>query len=228
MYAGEYGSSSGTGSLSGQLASPSIGVARSPTRTSRRYRDGVTRIISGRAGSITLEVPDAGTRPTSDRVRESLFGSLESADALRGAVVLDLYAGSGALALEAVSRGAASADLVEKSPRAAAIVERNAAKVAKSVGREVAIRVHRSAVSAFLGGPRGPYDVVFMDPPYDVLESELTEALALLLPSLTPDATVIVERGRRSPRPTLPVGLELVREKKYGDTVLWWIDSATA
>nr|BFF11725.1 hypothetical protein GCM10025699_30280 [Microbacterium flavescens] len=65
----------------------------------------MTRIIAGRAGSLTLEVPDAGTRPTSDRVRESLFGALESADALRGAAVLDLYAGSGALALEAISRG---------------------------------------------------------------------------------------------------------------------------
>ena len=83
----------------------------------------MTRIIAGRAGSLTLEVPDAGTRPTSDRVRESLFGALESADALRGAAVLDLYAGSGALALEAISRGAAQADLVEKSPRAAGVVQ---------------------------------------------------------------------------------------------------------
>ena len=182
----------------------------------------MTRIISGRAGSIPLDVPDAGTRPTSDRVRESLFGALESADALRGAAVLDLYAGSGALGLEAVSRGAASADLVEKSPRAAAIVERNAAKVAKSVGRDAAIRVHRSPASAFLGGPRGPFDLVFLDPPYDLDEAELTHALALLIPSLAPEATVVLERAGRSPKPTLPAGLEHTRDKKYGDTVLWW------
>ncbi|SFS06772.1 16S rRNA (guanine966-N2)-methyltransferase [Microbacterium sp. cf046] len=183
----------------------------------------MTRIIAGRAGSITLEVPDAGTRPTSDRVRESLFGALESAEALQGAAVLDLYAGSGALGLEAVSRGAASADLVEKSPRAAAIVERNAAKVAKSVGRDAVIRVHRSPVSAFLGGARGPFDVVFLDPPYDLDEGELTHALALLLPSLAPGATIIVERAARSPRPAAPDGLEHVRDKKYGDTALWWM-----
>ncbi|MET0781372.1 MAG: 16S rRNA (guanine(966)-N(2))-methyltransferase RsmD [Microbacterium sp.] len=183
----------------------------------------MTRIISGRAGSITLEVPDAGTRPTSDRVRESLFGALESADALRGAAVLDLYAGSGALGLEAVSRGAASADLVEKSPRAAAIVERNAARVAKSVGGNAAIRVHRSPVSAFLGGPRGPYDLVFLDPPYDLDEAELTHALALLIHSLAADATVVVERAGRSPKPTLPAGLDHARERKYGDTALWWV-----
>jgi len=182
----------------------------------------VTRIIGGRAGSIALEVPDAGTRPTSDRVRESLFGALESADALRGAAVLDLYAGSGALGLEAASRGAASVDLVEKSPRAAAVAERNAAKVAKSAGR-AAIVVHRAAVSAFLGGPRGPYDLVFLDPPYDLVEGELTDALALLVPSLAADATVIVERGSRSPRPSLPGGLEYARDRKYGDTVLWWV-----
>ena len=182
----------------------------------------MTRIIAGRAGSITLDVPDAGTRPTSDRVRESLFGALESAEALQGAAVLDLYAGSGALGLEAVSRGAASLDLVEKSPRAAAIVERNAAKVAKSLGRDAAIRVHRSAVSAFLGAPRGPYDLVFLDPPYDLPEGELTHALALLTSSLGPGATVVIERAGRSPMPTLPDGLAHERHKKYGDTVLWW------
>lgn len=186
----------------------------------------MTRIISGRAGSITLEVPDAGTRPTSDRVRESLFGALESADALQGAAVLDLYAGSGALGLEAISRGAASADLVEKSARAAAIVERNAAKVAKSVGRGAAIRVHRLPVSAFLGTPRGPYDLVFLDPPYDLEESELTHALASLVPSLTPGATVIVERATRSSSPHLPEGLVHTRDRKYGDTVLWWVRRA--
>jgi 16S rRNA (guanine966-N2)-methyltransferase len=182
----------------------------------------VTRIIAGRAGSITLEVPDAGTRPTSDRVRESLFGALESAEVLRGAAVLDLYAGSGALGLEAVSRGAASVVLVEKSARAAAIVERNAAKVAKAVGGDAAIRVHRTAVSAFLGGPSGPYDLVLLDPPYDVPEDELTHALALLMTSLAPGATVVIERAGRSPMPTLPAGLEHERHKKYGDTVLWW------
>lgn len=169
-----------------------------------------------------LDVADSGTRPTSDRVRESLFGALESADALRGAAVLDLYAGSGALGLEAVSRGAASADLVEKSPQAAAIVQRNAAKVGKSVGRDVAITVHRNVVATFLGGPRGPYDLVFLDPPYELSEADLTHALSLLVPSLSAKATVVVERAARAPQPLLPPGLRHERSKRYGDTVLWW------
>jgi 16S rRNA (guanine966-N2)-methyltransferase len=103
------------------------------------------------------------------------------------------------------------------------IVERNAAKVAKSVGRSAAIRVHRIPVSAFLGGPRGPYDLVFLDPPYDLEEPELTHALALLIPSLMPSATVVVERAARSPKPELPDGLVHARDRKYGDTVLWWV-----
>ncbi len=195
--------------------------ARCP-REARGYRERVTRIIAGRAGSLTLEVPDAGTRPTSDRVRESLFGALESADALRGARVLDLYAGSGALALEAISRGAASAVLVEKAPRAAAVAQRNAAKVAKAVGADAVIRVHRASAASFLRTTRGPFDLVFIDPPYDIAEADLTETLAALVPSLAPEATVIVERAARSAAPMLPEGIEAVRDKRYGDTTLWW------
>ena len=186
----------------------------------------MTRIISGRAGSIVLDVPDAGTRPTSDRVRESLFGALESADVLRGAAVLDLYAGSGALGLEAVSRGAASADLVEKSPRAASVAQRNAARVAKAVGSDAAIHVHRSSADAFLRAARGPFDLVFLDPPYDVSETELASTLALLVPLLAAGADVVIERAARSPEPTLPHGLVAGRAKRYGDTALWW--SATS
>lgn len=188
----------------------------------RRYRECVTRIIAGRAGSIALEVPDAGTRPTSDRVRESLFGALESADALRGAAVLDLYAGSGALGLEAASRGAASVDLVEKAPRAASVAGRNAAKVAKAVGRETSIRVHRSSADAYLRTAAPGFELVFLDPPYDLAEIELAATLALLDPLLRAGATVIIERAARSPEPILPPGLEVTRSKRYGDTALWW------
>lgn len=185
----------------------------------------MTRIIAGRAGSLTLDVPDAGTRPTSDRVRESLFGALESADALRGAAVLDLYAGSGALALEAISRGAATADLVEKSPKAAAVVQRNIDRVAKSVGRRAGtstIRLHRAPAELFLRGGRGPFTLVFIDPPYDLGEAELTTALTLLEPLLAADALVVVERASRSGAPTLPESLTALRDKRYGDTTMWW------
>jgi 16S rRNA (guanine966-N2)-methyltransferase len=188
----------------------------------------VTRIIAGRAGSLTLDVPDAGTRPTSDRVRESLFGALESAGALAGAAVLDLYAGSGALALEAASRGAASADLVEKSPRAASVAQRNAARVAIALAHDVPLRVHRSSADTFLRASTGIFDVVFLDPPYDVGERELESTLALLAPRLADGADVIIERAARSPEPSLPGGLVIRRSKRYGDTALWWATTSDA
>ncbi|QKJ19250.1 16S rRNA (guanine(966)-N(2))-methyltransferase RsmD [Microbacterium hominis] len=186
----------------------------------------MTRIIAGAAGSIGLDVPDAGTRPTSDRVRESLFGALEAVDAVRGRAVLDLYAGSGALALEAVSRGAASADLVEKSPRAASIAERNAHRVARATGTAARVKVHRQSADAFLRTARGPFDLVFLDPPYDLGETELAATLALLAPLLAVDADVIIERASRSPEPSVPQSVELTRHKKYGDTALWWATTA--
>jgi 16S rRNA (guanine966-N2)-methyltransferase len=184
----------------------------------------VTRIIAGAAGSLALAVPDAGTRPTSDRVRESLFGALESAGVLVDAAVADLYAGSGALALEAISRGATSADLVERAPRAAAVAERNARTVRHAVPAAT-IRVHRSTADAFLRSAAGPFDLVFIDPPYDLGEQELATTLALVTSRLAPRGLVIVERAARSPEPTLPVGLTSDRHKRYGDTAIWWISA---
>jgi 16S rRNA (guanine966-N2)-methyltransferase len=184
----------------------------------------VTRIISGAAGGIVLDVPPKGTRPTSDRVRESLFGALEAAGVLEGARVADLYAGSGALGLEAASRGAASVDLVEKAPPAAAVVQRNAGRVAKAVGTGVTLRVHRASVASFLrGGAAGVYDLAFLDPPYDLSDEDLADALFALSPRLSSDAVVIVERARRSPAPEWEAaGLEPLRDRAYGDTAMWW------
>lgn len=186
----------------------------------------MTRIIAGAAGSLTLAVPDAGTRPTSDRVRESLFGALDAADLVRGALVLDLYAGSGALGLEAISRGASSADLVEKSPRAAAVAERNARAVLHAAPGG-AVRVHRAAVDAYLRGSSATFDLVFVDPPYDLDEAALATALAALAPRLAPGGIAVIERATRSGRPTIPDDLQLVREKRYGDTTLWWIEAVS-
>lgn len=182
----------------------------------------MTRIIAGLAGSLVLAVPGAGTRPTSDRVRESLFGALDAADLIQGAAVLDLYAGSGALALEAVSRGAASADLVERAPKAAAVTERNARAVTRSVpGRR--ITVHRAAVDTFLRAHGGRFDLVFVDPPYDLNEAELVGTLELLAPRLADDGVVVLERASRSGEPLLPDSLVVDRSKRYGDTALWWL-----
>lgn len=184
----------------------------------------MTRIIAGAARGARLEVPGAGTRPTSDRVRESLFGALESADAIDGARVLDLYAGSGALALESLSRGASAVDLVEQNREAAAIVRRNAAVVAKAGGLPSG-RVHETSVRSFLQRGSGPFDLVFTDPPYDLADDAMTADLIALAPLLSAEALVIIERARRSTPPDLDAaGLSLIREKTYGDTTLWWAE----
>lgn len=173
-------------------------------------------------------MPGAGTRPTSDRVRESLFGALESADAIEDARVLDLYAGSGALGLEALSRGAASCDLVERGRQAAALIRRNAATVAKAGGAADA-RVHEVAVHTYLLRASGTFDLVFSDPPYDLDDAAMTADLVALAPLLSPQALVVVERARRSTPPDFAAaGLELIREKAYGDTALWWAEPVWA
>ena len=188
----------------------------------------MTRIISGFAGSLTLAVPGSGTRPTSDRVREAIFSALDARDVLEGARVLDLYAGSGSLGLEAGSRGAASVVLVEKGPAAVKACRANAALVlrARPRGSSLAIDVSGQSVDGFLAPSRDSWDVVFLDPPYDLGESELAQTLELLAPRLTPDATVVLERSSRSPEPVWPGGLELDRRKNYGDTTLWWARAA--
>lgn len=182
----------------------------------------MTRIISGRAGGTVLEVPPKGTRPTSDRVRESLFGALESAGVIDDARVADLFAGSGALGLESLSRGAASADLVELSAPAATLIRKNAERV-RAAGVSVPARVHRANVTTYLAASTSEWDLVFLDPPYDIDDHDLTKALVALAPRLSPDATVIVERAKRSAAPDWSTaGLEAERDRNYGDTTMWW------
>lgn len=191
----------------------------------------MTRIIAGSAGGTRLEVPGQGTRPTSDRVRESLFGALASMDAIADARVLDLYAGSGALGLEALSRGARSTVLVERGRGAAAVIRRNAAAVSKALGADAAGRttVQESSVHAYLVRATGLFDLVFTDPPYDLTDAEMNADLVALAPLLSPDAVVVVERAKRSTPPDLAAaGLALIREKAYGDTALWWAEPAAS
>lgn len=181
-------------------------------------------------------MPKAGTRPTSDRVREAIFSTLDSWGLVDGARVLDLYAGSGALGLEAASRGAILVTLVEKHPQAASIAVRNWASIkgafSRGKGTVPEVEVARQSVQTFLDtrGDRDPaptWDVAFIDPPYDLSETELAANLAALVPLLASDAAVMVERSSRSPEPTWPTGLERVREKHYGETQLWWAEPAT-
>ena len=192
----------------------------------------MTRIISGFAGSLGLAVPRSGTRPTSDRVREAIFSALEARDAIDGAVVLDLYAGSGALGLEAASRGATEVVLVERAKAAADVCRRNADSVVRaasrgpSVGPKPRVRVVPKAVAAFLETSAPGVDLVFLDPPYDLGERELARDLELLAPRLADDATVVVERSSRSPEPTWPDGIAPERRRDYGETTLWWASAA--
>lgn len=192
----------------------------------------MTRIVSGFAGSLTLAVPRAGTRPTSDRVREAIFSSLDAMDAVRGMNVLDLYAGSGALGLEAVSRGAASAVLVEQNGHAAGVCRSNAAAVLKAGERARAgisprVDVRQASVRSYLGQAAGrSFELVFLDPPYDVTDDELGDVLTALVPLLNDDALVVVERSARSPEPHWPEALELLRSKTYGETAVWFAQPA--
>ena len=189
----------------------------------------MTRIISGFAGSTTLKTPGAGTRPTSDRVREAMFSALESRGQVDGAHVLDLYAGSGALGLEAASRGASVVRLVEKSGAGAVACRFNTAAVLKRapVGSPVRIDVSVRLVQSFLVSNPERWDLVFLDPPYELDEDELELNLRALAARLQPDATICVERSSRSPQPSWPDGIELERRSDYGDTTLWWAVGVT-
>jgi len=181
----------------------------------------VTRIISGRAGGLRLATPPgAGTRPTSDRVREALFSRLEHLEVIAGTLVLDLYAGSGALGLEALSRGASGVLLVESDPAAAKVTESNV----RALGLPGAA-VRRGPVATVLAAaPAAPYGLVFSDPPYALSDDDLSDDFALLVEHgwLTEDALVVVERSSRSPEPRWPATWEPEGERRYGETKIWF------
>jgi 16S rRNA (guanine966-N2)-methyltransferase len=185
----------------------------------------MTRIISGTAGGRRIQTPPgSSTRPTSDRVREALFSRLEHRDLLAGTSVLDLYAGSGALGLEAASRGAAIVLLVESNKAAAKVIRTNIDTLGLRGARLLADRVEH----VLAGGPPGGIrmHLVLIDPPYDVSEETLGGVLRALVDQgwLAPDAFVVVERSSRSPQPTWPEGLELSGEKRYGETTMWFAE----
>jgi 16S rRNA (guanine966-N2)-methyltransferase len=186
----------------------------------------VTRIISGAFGGRRIDVP-AGqvTRPTSDRVREALFGRLDHQDVLAGARILDLYAGSGALGLEALSRGARAATFIESDRAVLDVLRRNIAALAP--GPDVLVRAE-PVERALLRGADAPYDLVLADPPYALEEDDVADVLALLPLHgwLASEAVVVVERDARSPEPRWPAELASVDERRYGETRVWWARAA--
>jgi len=183
----------------------------------------VTRIIAGSAGGRRLAVPPGtGTRPTAERAREALFSTLESLrHSLAGARVLDLYAGSGAVGLEALSRGAVHARLVEQDGRAVRTLHDNATATGLAGAVVDRTRVERLAAAPV---PASPYDVVFADPPYDLADDDLRAVLRDLRRAgwLADGALVAVERATRGGDWRWPDGIEPLRSRRYGETTLWY------
>lgn len=189
----------------------------------------MTRIIGGIAGSLKLEAPAKSTRPTADRIRESIFNRLESRDLLNGSSVLDLYAGTGALGLESMSRGAKHSVLVESNAKAVDVCKSNARLVQKALSNQTSmaqassVSVVSKPVQSFLAQPSTLFDLVFIDPPYELSNDEVAQNLQDLAKHLLPHATVILERASRVEPPTIPSGLVQEDVKTYGDTAVYWI-----
>jgi 16S rRNA (guanine966-N2)-methyltransferase len=175
----------------------------------------MTRLIAGTAGGRRLRVPPSGVRPTGDRAREGLFNSLSTLTDLEGAAVLDLYAGSGALGLEALSRGAAQVVFVENGPRVLPVLRANI----DAVGLRV---VSGSVPTVVAGPPPGRFDVVLADPPYATPLPEVLRVLEALVAGewLAEDAVVVVERSSRETPFEWPTPLRGLRERRYGEAVL--------
>lgn len=179
----------------------------------------MTRVIGGTAGGRRLRVPPGGrTRPTSDRAREGLFSTLASlVGSMDGLRVADLFAGSGAVGLEALSRGAAHVLFVESDAKAVAVLRDNV----RALGLGDSDVRHDTVQRVLASAPTTAYDVVFLDPPY---VDPVDEVLAALvdLGWLAPEAVVAVERASRGGAPRWPAGVAAVRSRRYGEGTLWY------
>jgi 16S rRNA (guanine966-N2)-methyltransferase len=190
------------------------------------------RVIAGSARGRRLVAPPGDqVRPTKDIAREAMFSALDSRGALDGAAVLDLFAGTGALAIEALSRGAAAAVLVEWDRSALDAVRANVSvlpdETAGAAAGGTRVTVVARDVGRFVAGgppPEAPFDLVFVDPPYDTPDADITELLAQLLAPgwLTPEAILSVERPVRHPV-VVPPGLSTGWERTFGDTLLTFL-----
>jgi 16S rRNA (guanine966-N2)-methyltransferase len=178
------------------------------------------RIVAGAAKGRRLHVPARGTRPTSDRAREGLFNSLSSLVDLAGARVLDLFAGTGAVGLEALSRGAGQATFVESDRAACEVLRRNV----EAVGLPGATVLRRPVAPVLAERPDEPYRFVFADPPYGLAETAVHAMLGSLLDGdwLADGALLVLERSARAPEPQWPEGVAVVMNRRYGEGMLWY------
>jgi 16S rRNA (guanine966-N2)-methyltransferase len=181
----------------------------------------MTRIVGGIAKGRHLAVPAKGTRPTSDRAREAMFNTLRAYLDITGANVLDLFAGTGAVGLEALSRGAEAVTFVESDRAACEVLRRNI----ETVGLPGA-SVHRRPAATYLvgTGTDRPFDLIFADPPYAYRDDHLAALLmALSEPGwLAEDSVIVVERSARGAEPKWPDGIVLVTQRRYGEGLLWY------
>ncbi|MFN2478382.1 MAG: 16S rRNA (guanine(966)-N(2))-methyltransferase RsmD [Pseudonocardiaceae bacterium] len=180
----------------------------------------MVRIVAGVAGGRRLAVPPHGTRPTSDRVREAVFSALAARRDLEGTRVLDLYAGSGALGLEALSRGAVHVRFVESDQRAAAVLRRNV----KALGLPGAQVTTADVPAVLRSNPEQRYDLVLADPPYALGDAALGAVLSALTGGgwLAPAALLVVERSARALPPTWPDDVFALTHRRYGDTAVYY------
>jgi 16S rRNA (guanine(966)-N(2))-methyltransferase RsmD len=175
------------------------------------------RVIAGTARGVPLRAPrDRATRPVTDRVKETLFGIL--GERVPGARVVDLYAGSGALGVEALSRGADHATFVERGREALGTIRHNLERTGLAGGASV----HGGDVARYLASvpTEAPFDLAFMDPPY--AERDILAPLERLVPLLSPDARVVVKHFWRTEVP-VPDGMEAMRERRFGETTLTFL-----
>ena len=173
------------------------------------------RVIAGSAKGTRLAPVPEGTRPLSDRAREGLFSSI--APEVPGATVLDLYAGTGAVGIEALSRGAAHATFVDRSPGAVDTIRANLDRTHLADRADV----RRHEVGPYLGRSPQSADLVFLDPPYDTPAEQIEQALALAAEhALRPAGTLVLTRPRRSSTLVIPVHFELARRLSYGDSLV--------
>lgn len=191
----------------------------------------MNRIIAGSAKGQRLKVPIKGTRPTSEKVREAIFNILEHENAISHAHVIDIYAGSGALALEALSRGADNAYCVEHHPNTANIILTNAT----NIGFQEQLTVITDTVERFLTPPAPyipylPFHLVFLDPPYAITTDRLNSQLQQLANShlLLEDAVIVVERDKRSPALTWPNNWNAISHRTWGETTVYFAEVITA
>ena len=183
----------------------------------------MTRIIAGAIGSLQLKPAAKATRPTSDRVKESLFAKLDAMGVIEGAKVLDLFAGTGALGLESASRGAAAVELVERDRNAFGLLEQNVKSSISSFekqGISNKIQAHNQDAQRYLKSAIAGFDLVFVDPPYDFPNAELEQLLIAIGVILSDEGLVVVERSSRSEKLEIEA-LELQSAKTYGDTAVW-------